>query len=317
MDLLKKLLAICLTVLVLAMLAGCGTTKQADTKKEMQPLTIGLMPDTDSLPFIIAQEKGFFREEGIEVNIEQYKSAMDRDSALQSGNLDGAVSDMLAVAFAKSGGFDVKVTSFTDGSYKLIASKDSGIKDVKGLASKDVSVSRNTIIEYVTDQILAKENMDGDSINKVIIPQIPTRLEMLQNGKLAAATLPEPMASIAVHNGCKYVTGSDELGINPGVILFTAKAADAKKAEIQAMYRAYNKAVQYLNNTDRAEYIDLVIEKGGFPPAAKDALKLPKYHEAALPKESDVVDCIKWLNSKKLVAETYSYQDIVLDLLSK
>lgn len=313
----KKLLAICLTVLALAMLAGCGTTKQADTKKEMQPLTIGLMPDTDSLPFIIAQEKGFFREEGIEVNIEQYKSAMDRDSALQSGNLDGAVSDMLAVAFAKSGGFDVKVTSFTDGSYKLIASKDSGIKDVKGLAGKDVSVSRNTIIEYVTDQILAKENMDGDSINKVIIPQIPTRLEMLQNGKLAAATLPEPMASIAVHNGCQFVTGSDELGINPGVILFTAKAAADKKAEIQAMYRAYNKAVAYLNNTDRAEYIDLVIEKGGFPPVAKEALKLPKYHEAALPKESDVVDCIKWLNSKKLVTETYSYQDIVLDLLSK
>ena len=317
MNLLKKLLAICLTVLALAMLAGCGTTKQADTKKEMQPLTIGLMPDTDSLPFIIAQEKGFFREEGIEVNIEQYKSAMDRDSALQSGNLDGAVSDMLAVAFAKSGGFDVKVTSFTDGSYKLVASKESGIKDVKGLAGKDVAVSRNTIIEYVTDQILAKENMEGDSINKVIIPQIPTRLEMLQNGKLAAATLPEPMASIAVHNGCQFVTGSDELGINPGVILFTAKAAADKKAEIQAMYRAYNKAVAYLNNTDRAEYIDLVIEKGGFPPVAKEALKLPKYHEAALPKESDVVDCIKWLNSKKLVTETYSYQDIVLDLLSK
>lgn len=317
MNLLKKLLAICLTVLALMMLAGCGTTKQADTKKEMQPLTIGLMPDTDSLPFIIAQEKGFFREEGIEVNIEQYKSAMDRDSALQSGNLDGAVSDMLAVAFAKSGGFDVKVTSFTDGSYKLVASKESGIKDVKGLAGKDVAVSRNTIIEYVTDQILAKENMDGDSINKVIIPQIPTRLEMLQNGKLAAATLPEPMASIAVHNGCQFVTGSDELGINPGVILFTAKAAADKKAEIQAMYRAYNKAVAYLNNTDRAEYIDLVIEKGGFPPVAKEALKLPKYHEAALPKESDVVDCIKWLNSKKLVTETYSYQDIVLDLLSK
>ena len=317
MNFLKKLLAICLTVLALAMLAGCGTTKQADTKKEMQPLTIGLMPDTDSLPFIIAQEKGFFREEGIEVNIEQYKSAMDRDSALQSGNLDGAVSDMLAVAFAKSGGFDVKVTSFTDGSYKLVASKESGIKDVKGLAGKDVAVSRNTIIEYVTDQILAKENMDGDSINKVIIPQIPTRLEMLQNGKLAAATLPEPMASIAVHNGCQFVTGSDELGINPGVILFTAKAAADKKAEIQAMYRAYNKAVAYLNNTDRAEYIDLVIEKGGFPPVAKEALKLPKYHEAALPKESDVVDCIKWLNSKKLVTETYSYQDIVLDLLSK
>lgn len=310
----KKILLLSMLILTLALAAGCGNSNDK-TQKDLQPITIGLMPDTDSLPFIIAKEKGYFAEEGIEVNIQQYKSAMDRDSALQSGNLDGAVSDMLAVAFAKAGGFDVKVTSFTDGSYKLIASKDAGINNVKALAGKDVAVSRNTIIEYVTDQILAKEGMDSESINKVIIPQIPTRLEMLQNGKLAAATLPEPMASIAVSNGCRYVTGSDELGINPGVIMFTAKTVDNKTAEIAAMYRAYNKAVDYLNNTSRDEYIDLVVEKGGFPPAAKEALKLPEYHKAALPKESDVTDCIKWLNNKGLVKEHFSYQDIVVDLL--
>lgn len=310
----KKILLLSMLILTLALAAGCGNSNDK-TQKDLQPITIGLMPDTDSLPFIIAKEKGYFAEEGIEVNIQQYKSAMDRDSALQSGNLDGAVSDMLAVAFAKAGGFDVKVTSFTDGSYKLIASKDAGINNVKALAGKDVAVSRNTIIEYVTDQILAKEGMDSESINKVIIPQIPTRLEMLQNGKLAAATLPEPMASIAVSNGCTYVTGSDELGINPGGIMFTAKTVDNKTAEIAAMYRAYNKAVDYLNNTSRDEYIDLVVEKGGFPPAAKEALKLPEYHKAALPKESDVTDCIKWLNNKGLVKEHFSYQDIVVDLL--
>ena len=310
----KKILLLSMLILALALAAGCGKANDK-SQKDLQPITIGLMPDTDSLPFIIAKEKGYFAEEGIEVNIQQYKSAMDRDSALQSGNLDGAVSDMLAVAFAKAGGFDVKVTSFTDGSYKLIASKDAGINNVKALAGKDVAVSRNTIIEYVTDQILAKEGMDSESINKVIIPQIPTRLEMLQNGKLAAATLPEPMASIAVSNGCTYVTGSDELGINPGVIMFTAKTVDNKTAEIAAMYRAYNKAVDYLNNTSRDEYIDLVVEKGGFPPAAKEALKLPEYHKAALPKESDVTDCIKWLNNKGLVKEHFSYQDIVVDLL--
>ena len=310
----KKILLLSMLILALALAAGCGNSNDK-TQKDLQPITIGLMPDTDSLPFIIAKEKGYFAEEGIEVNIQQYKSAMDRDSALQSGNLDGAVSDILAVAFAKAGGFDVKVTSFTDGSYKLIASKDAGINNVKALAGKDVAVSRNTIIEYVTDQILAKEGMDSESINKVIIPQIPTRLEMLQNGKLTAATLPEPMASIAVSNGCTYVTGSDELGINPGVIMFTAKTVDNKTAEIAAMYRAYNKAVDYLNNTSRDEYIDLVVEKGGFPPAAKEALKLPEYHKAALPKESDVTDCIKWLNNKGLVKEHFSYQDIVVDLL--
>jgi NitT/TauT family transport system substrate-binding protein len=125
------------------------------------------------------------------------------------------------------------------------------------------------------------------------------------------------MASIAVHNGCRLITGSDDLGINPGVIMFTGEAVEKKSEEIKALYRAYNKAVAYLNNTPREEYMDLVIEKGGFPPVAKEALQLPKYHEATLPKESDVVDCIKWLNDKGLVKDTYSYGDIVVDLFKK
>lgn len=311
----------CAGAAIAALLAvgGCGSSQDQakSSAKELQPLSVGLMPDTDSLPFIIAQEKGYFADEGLKVDIQQFKSAMDRDSALQSGNLDGAVSDMLAVAFAKDGGFDVKVTSMTDGSYKLIAGKDAGVQSVKDLKGKDVSVSRNTIIEYVTDQILVHEGMQDSDINKVIIPQIPTRLEMLQNGKLAAATLPEPMASIAVHNGCRFVTGSDELGINPGVILFTEKAVSGKQAEIAAMYRAYNRAVDYLNNTPRDEYIDLVVEKGGFPPVAKEALKLPTYHQAQLPKEQDVTDCIQWLRGKDLIKDSYQYKDLVTDLLGK
>ena len=103
--------------------AGGGTDSQPaagpPVSKEPEEIVIGLMPDTDSLPFIIAQEKGFFRDMGAKVRLVPFKSAMDRDAALQSGNLDGAVSDLLAAVFAKSGGFDVKVTSATDGTYWL------------------------------------------------------------------------------------------------------------------------------------------------------------------------------------------------------
>ena len=95
---------------------------------------------------------------------------------------------MLAVAFAKSGGFDVKVTSYTDGTYKLIAGKDEKAQKPQDLAGKDVAVSKNTIIEYVTDRITAGQNMPEGSLNKVVIPHIRARLEMLQNVKLAAAT---------------------------------------------------------------------------------------------------------------------------------
>lgn len=309
----KRFWGILLTCLMLVTVTGCGG-QQAE-KKSMQKITIGLMPDTDSVPFLIAEEKGYFKEEGIEVELQQYKSAMDRDSALQSGNLDGAVSDMLAAAFAKAGGFGVKATSFTDGRYSLLVGTGESAANLKELQGKDVGISKNTIMEYVTDQILEHEGMSEDSINKVIVPQIPTRLEMLQNGKLAAATLPEPMATIAETNGCRYLLSSEELGINPGIMLFTDSALKDKSQEIKAMYRAYNKAVKYLNSTNREEYIDFIVKKGGFPPAAKDALKLPTYHEAGLPKEKDVTDCIAWLNRKGLVKDAYTYDDMTSPLI--
>lgn len=314
----RLLLVLTGMLMAMCLISGCGsTTSKPTTKGDLQEITLGVMPDTDSIPFIIAEQQGYFEQEGLKVNIQHFKSAMDRDSALQSGNLDGAVSDMLAVGFARDGGFDVRVTSMTDGSYKLIAGKTTTAQTAAELAGQDVAVSRNTIIEYVTDQIFAHDGLTGDSINKVIIPKIPTRLEMLQNGKLAAATLPEPMASIAVHNGCRFITGSDELGINPGVIMFTQAATTDKKAEIQALYRAYNKAVDYLNTTERSQYIDAVIEASGFPAEAKEALRLPQYSRAILPKESDVNDCLNWLTQKGLIHGQYSYGDIVLDLLTQ
>ncbi len=309
-----KLLFVCIALLVLA--AGCGK----DTAKQEAPasngaksaLSVGLMPDTDSVPFIVAKEKGFFAEEGVEVTLHPFKSAMDRDAALQSGQIDGAISDLLAAAFARAGGFDVRVTSATDGAYQMIAGRGNDAADVRALAGAEIAVSRNTIIEYVTDRILRENGMDSDSLQKVSIPQIPVRLEMLQNGKLPAATLPEPMASIAVANGCKFLTGSGELGINPGVMLFSAKAAADKKESLKAMYRAYNKAIEYLKKTPREEYIGMVVEKSGFPAAAKDALKLPDYHAAALPKESDVTEVMRWLKEKDLIKQEYTYQNLVV-----
>lgn len=312
----KKIISVLIMGMLLAVLGGCGenATPKAETLK---PLTIGTMPDVDSIPFIIAQEKGYFKEEGLRVELKPFKSAMDRDSALQSGNLDGAISDMLAVAFAKAGGFDVKITSLTSGSYKMIAGKGESASSVQELRGKEVAISKNTIIEYVTDKILSTTGMEETSIQKVVIPQIPTRLEMLQNGKLAAATLPEPMASIAIQNGCKLIDSSDHLGIYPGIMLFTGQTVHDKQAELKALYRAYNKAVAYLEKEPRENYIDLLVEKGGFPPAVKGALVLPKYKKAESPAEKDINDSMQWLTGRKLVKQTYTYQDLVDDRFVK
>ena len=55
------------------------------------------------------------------------------------------------------------------------------------------------------------------------------------------------------------------------------------------------------------------MEKGGFPEAARDALKLPDYHAAALPKEKDVEEVMRWLSEKGLVKKDYGYKAVVAE----
>lgn len=309
----KKLLIACLIGAVALLPGACSPQRQsaAPAPEQRQALTLGILPDVDSIPFIIAQEKGFFREQGVTVKLQPFKSAVERDSALQSGNLDGAVSDILAAAFAKEGGFDTVITSQTNGSYKLIIHKDINAAAISDLQGKDIGISKNTIIEYVTDKILDEAGLGGSDINKIIIPQMPARLEMLKNGKIAAATLPEPLATIAVNSGARILNSSDKLGVNPGVLLFTSRAVKGKQPEIEALYRAYNQAVDYLSREPQASYIDLLIEKGGFPKAVKGAIALPAYTKATPPPAAEIDSVIRWLQSKQLIKKAYSYQDLV------
>lgn len=314
----KRFLRFILTVLMLLSFTACagstGNTNNSgntDKKKELQELKIGVLPDLDSIPLIIAEMNGYFEETGVKITIETFKSAKDRDSALQSGNIDGAISDMLAAAFAAEGGFDVKMTSKTDGSYKLLVNGDKGIDSFDKLKGNGIAISENTIIEYATDMMLKEGKVNAEEVEKVAIPQMPVRLEMLQNGKVAAATLPEPLASAAIKNGAVLLNSSDNLGINPGVLLFTTKATEEKSEEIKLFYEAYNKAVDYLNKEDKSKYIDGLIEKAGFPAEVKEVLVLPEYNKAVLPSEKDFTNVINWLLEKELIKNDYKYEKLV------
>jgi NitT/TauT family transport system substrate-binding protein len=313
----KKTIALLLTVTSIFTFAACGKKSTVSTGKTPSPsnkiITIGVLPDTDSVPFVIADKNGYFKEAGVQVKLEHFSSAKDRDSAFQGGKLDGVITDVLAVAFAVEGGFDVKITSKTDGNYKLLAAKSSGVSSLKDIKGKSIAISKNTLIEYATDRLIQSGNYKESDIRKEIVPQIPLRLEMLQNGKVDTATLPEPMATLAVKNGAIIIDSTDKHGINPGVLAFTSKAIKESNNEIKAVYKAYNKAVEYINKEPVSSYIDTLIKEVGFPEDMKNSIQLPKYTKAAMSKEKDVTEVIQWLKSKELIKKNYEFKDLIND----
>ena len=57
-----------------------------------QPIRIGLLPIIDSVPFYAAEADGLFEEQGLNVQLETFSSAAERNVALQTGAIDAQLS---------------------------------------------------------------------------------------------------------------------------------------------------------------------------------------------------------------------------------
>ena len=202
----KKLVAT-LTLIPTLILAGCSTSSNAP--EETLSLKIGVMPAVDTAPIYLAEEKGYFDELGLDLTIELFNNAGDRQTALQTYAIDGAMTDLIAVATNINGGFDLKATTLTDGVFPvLVGAGYEETPEIK-VAMMEVSVSNFLIDEWLGDDY---------TIEKVFINDIPSRLEIIKSGQVDMAitdkALTEKEEAIArFHEG--YNKAAQDLMENP------------------------------------------------------------------------------------------------------
>jgi NitT/TauT family transport system substrate-binding protein len=278
-------------------------------------LHVGLMPAYNSIPLVVAQRDGLFEAEGVKVVLLPFSSQLNRETALQAGAIDGAVSDMINAIQSCSRGSGARVTSASEGNFCLLSSPRSALRTLddwkaRGSARVRTGLLENSIVYYLTERMLASAGADAASVELVPIVPLPARLEMLLAGQIEAATLPEPLATVAEARGAHRLSDAEVLGPTPGVLLFTRKALAEKGGEITAFYRAYDRAVQEVN-THPEDYRQAIVEGCEFPPSVTALMKIPRFRRAFLPAPEEVADVARWMMGKDLVATAPSYTDIV------
>jgi NitT/TauT family transport system substrate-binding protein len=308
----KKNLLVLMLMMLTTVLIAAGCAKD----ETPQSLKIGVMSDIGAAPYIIAKENGYFEALGLDVEITVFKSATDRDTAMQTGNLDGAMADMLTIMFYNAAAFDAKITSQTYGSYVMVSTPALDKSGVEALDKIEVGISANTVIDFVTDQIAADAGI-LEKVSTVAIPQMPVRLEMLGAGELDAATLPEPLASAAVLNGGEAIMGTLDLGLQPGIFIMTEAAIDEKSDAIEKLYEGYNQAVDYLNNTDQNDYIQLLIDQLGFPPSLAESFDFPELSKAQVADEVTFGTVQSWMKDRALTTSDFSFSELSTDQFIK
>ena len=301
-------LAILLTISLL--LLGCASH---ETK-----IRVGILPIEDALPIVVGVEEGVFKKYGLEVEVVNFNSALERDAALLAGEVDAVITDPLAIILLRNQGYDVRITSLClgktpeEGVFAILAAPNSDIWKVEDLEGRQIAISSNTIIEYVTDMILSKY---GITYEKMEVKQIPTRLRMLLDGKVEAATLPEPLASFAVSKGARLIVSDAMLdeSVTQTVIAFRGEVVDKNKDAIRKLFKAYAEAVKEINSNPE-KYRKKFIEIARVPEEISESYKMPKYPEPEKFPEEFYLKYLNWAYRKGLISKEIPYEEAVYDI---
>lgn len=313
-----KIVYVIALLTLLLMVTGCSKKSEiVSSSEEKQVIRIGMMSSSDVIPYALINENKLSDKYNFELDLQVFTSAKDRDAAFQAGELDGVLTDYIGVCMYQNAGFDVKITGITDGDYILLAGKDSGITDISQINGKNIAISEKTLIEYTLDNIMVKNGLKDTDVIKEVVPRIPDRLELLRNDKIDLGLMPEPFATLALEDGAIQLGTANEYGLYPAVSAFSKTALDSKNEAIRNLYKAYNEAVDYMNQTDIEQYEKMVIEAVGYPEEMLGKITVKPFRESKLPSEEEVLAAVQWASEKGLCKPTLSYEQMTYNVNSE
>ncbi|MFW6291005.1 MAG: ABC transporter substrate-binding protein [Spirochaetota bacterium] len=315
-------LAAFLFVAALGAAAASGTVEPAGASEgpgspagpEPRPLTVGLMPAVDSIPLIVAEAEGYFGEEGIDVTLEVFRDQLYREAALGANTIDATVSDLVNAIRSWANGADYRVISSTQGGFSIVTSSTSGIDSPEEWPAAPETVPtgllEDSIINYTAQRMLEAAGLDPTRIEIVPTMQIPVRMEMLVAGELDAAVLPEPVTRMATAAGATELLSTDVLDWTPGVLLATGTALREKPRELEALLRAYDRAVEAVN-ADPDAFREVIVARAAFPPPTAATMRIPAYRPASVPSAAQVADVAEWMLGLGLIESLPPHDAIV------
>ncbi len=296
--------------------ASPGDQQPAET---IEPVTLKvvILPVLDTLPIRVAQKEGLFEKNGVKVELIPAQAAPERDQLISAGQADGMINEVLSTMFYNQNETRVEIVRYArsataqDSLFAILVAGNSGIETLDDLKGVEIGISQGTVIEYVTSRLLEAEGFAEADIKSIAVPNISSRVELLLNGELKAAVLPEPLTSLAVSQGARVIladTSHPEYSFS--TLSFRKEIIDQHPEAIRAFLKAVEEAVTQLN-TSPDQYKGILSDQKLVPGPLLPTFKMPVFSTSGVPTQAQWDDTLAWAKSKGLVSKDLIYADSV------
>lgn len=289
-----------------------SAAKSSKTTKASKDVTLnlGTMSAPESIPLYAAKEKGYFEDQHLNVTLQNFKSPKDRDAAVASGQLDGAVSDVVTLAAYENGKLGWKIATGLNGSFGIVSNQPN-IKTVADLRGKTIATMPHQTPTFYLDQELAKVGMSEKDVKITEVAQVPARIQLTLDRKIDAMIVPDPFMAIAKSKGAHVVAQSDPVAYQTTILAVAPKLAK-QKAVTKRLLAAYNQAVKTLNAGKASDFESILTKDIGYPAALVPKVKLVHYTKAHAVKTSVLKAAFAYAKAEGVTTTTLDPASVAL-----
>jgi len=239
-----------------AALVACGGDDEQSGGSGPKKLKVGVIPIADVAPLYLGIEKGFFKEENLEIEPVLAEGGAAIVPAVVSGTNQIGFSNTTSLLIASSKGLPVQIisqgdiggTGDKDAPDALLVKKGSDINEPKELEGKTIAVNTLSNVGPLTvNNALEKRGVDYKSVKYIEVP-FPEAVAALEADRVDAIWVVEPFQTAATSAGHKILFHPfEEAAPNFTVATyFTTKEFMGKEKEtVDRFRRAISKSLEY------------------------------------------------------------------------
>jgi NitT/TauT family transport system substrate-binding protein len=297
----------------------------------MTRLKVAILPYLSYAPFFIADEEGYFRDQGIELDLVRFAHSPDAIPSLAQGELDVA-GGLLTINMLNAMARGAKIRfvadkSFTDPAgctYSALVARRSlvqegTLKDPSGLKGRRIAFNEASLEGFWVEKVLKTAGLGIKDVLAGDIPD-PAMVSALEKGAVDLAVPAEPWVTRAVTSGhgvCWMPIEKVIPDFQFGIVLFGPTLLD-KNPEAGALFMAaYLKGVGQYNQGKTARNLEILAKHTRLDRELLQQACWPPFRPGGRINVKSVLEFQAWAIEKgyleKAVPETQFWTPIFID----
>ena len=232
-----------LAILFLAVVGGYYT-QGADARIVVGVSTVNVA----FLPVYLTQDKGFFKDEGLDVLVVMFNAGATNLQAMIGGDVQIMAGGVPETVLARAGGVDIKNFWAISNLMPFQIYGSAKLKSLKEGKGKKFAISRfGSLSEFLTRSALRQSGVDPKDVTMLQIGATPARFTTLASGIVDATILWFPVTERAKAAGMNKLFDLKDLYPNWTNVGFIARELWLAKEKEQAtkFLRAYQRGVKF------------------------------------------------------------------------